>query len=146
MQGVYLPVWTFDVHGEVPYLHKDNITSQFSNSTVSISLDDLLVPASKPLPKSFEIMLFSYNLEEIISYESKYLSNWLAETYQLKLSDVALTARAIAAERTKQTIINDSVYKLSKIQIKSAHLFIDSYKTNFITTLDWKISIERQAI
>ena len=83
MQGVYLPVSTFDVRGEVPYLYEDKFTSKFSNSTVSISFDDLLVPASKPLPKSFDIMLSSYNLEEIISYESKYLSNWVAETYQI---------------------------------------------------------------
>ena len=128
MQGVYLPVWTFDVRGEVPYTHEDQFTSQISNSTVSVSLDDLLVPASKPLPKSFKKMMPFYNIEKIVSYDPKYLSNWLAETYQIKLSDAALTARAIAVEQTKQEIKNDAIYKISKIKIKSAHLFIHSYK------------------
>lgn len=128
LRSVYLPVWTFDVRGEVPYTHEEHGGRQLTNATKSVFFDDLLIPAGKPLPRGFEEMVTTYELDNLEPFHSKYLSNWLAESYQINLSDGAVQARAAAVEQTKQQIINGTIYKPSGLKIKSAYLFIDSYK------------------
>jgi hypothetical protein len=157
--GIYLPVWTFNIGGEVKWTKRDNTellglgfldSPQFRKneflpyskprikrfdskledpSVIKLVLyDDVLVPASKKLVGLMK-QFAEYDLSKLVNFDSRYLADWLAERYQVSLSDASLQAR--------KTVINDiykNAYKftnggiLPKGQLNTAGLVTESYK------------------
>ncbi|KAA3648642.1 MAG: tetratricopeptide repeat protein [Chloroflexi bacterium] len=132
VQGIYLPVWTFDIGGLLNW--KGHTYSGSSHNTLAVSgdkpvfYDDILVPASNPQPPHFDDLLPGYNLKEVIAYDSKYIANWLAETYQIKLSNAALFARQKALALGRRMVKNSMSGSVQDLTVLSTDIHVESFK------------------
>jgi hypothetical protein len=149
--GVYLPVWTFDITGDLPWnclqyksqghssislgfgSEGDNITSQKEwmpvKSNKYVHFDDILIPGSAPTPSGFTKILTGYDCSGIKQFNPSYLSNWLAESYTTKLSDAALDARVATIDRA-EALIKRNIFggPVKDFRLDSSKLIIESYK------------------
>jgi DNA-directed RNA polymerase subunit RPC12/RpoP len=131
LRGVYLPVWTFDVGGELTWrcmVYTGGEEWEAKQGAEPVFFDDLLIPASKPLPEKMRESMRQFDLRGAVPYDPKYLASWLAETYQLKLSDAALDARKLALDIGREQVRRrlSGVYR--DLRIGSSSMAIDSFK------------------
>ena len=116
MQGVYVPYWTFDAdttsayrgeRGTVYYVTKtvtrNGKSQQVREARVRWSpksgrvarfFDDVLVLASKSLPKRYTDGLEPWDLSALVPYSPEYLAGFRAEGYQVELDEGFHEARA----------------------------------------------------
>lgn len=131
--GVYLPVWTFDIGGEIGwqgYEHKNKQKVRHSGIS-GISYDDVLVPATKKLPaKLLQKALAKFDLTQLVAYDPHYLADWPAERYQIALSDAAIQGRkqVVRDIRQRPYQITDEGMYLDEFQIRTSGMLIESFK------------------
>ncbi len=107
--GYYLPYWTFDAYTKTYY---EGRRGDFYNETVLINeggklqrreniqirwrrvsgwverrFDDVVVGASKRLPRKIVDALFPWPFEKTVAYDEKYISGFKGEVYQVGLED-----------------------------------------------------------
>ncbi|HUX96168.1 MAG TPA: hypothetical protein VMV47_10595 [Bacteroidales bacterium] len=113
LTGLYIPYWTYDsdtatdytgekgvdYHATETYTATQNGRSVTKTRTVtrtrwsSVSghvdkiFDDVLAVASKSLPKEYVEKLEPWDLQNLVSFNSSYLSGFKAESYQLDLRE-----------------------------------------------------------
>ena len=117
MDGIYVPYWTFDAdtksrysgaRGTIYYVTetrmRDGKTEQVQvqkirwtpvSGRVARFFDDILVLASKSLPKKYTDALEPWGLSELTPYSPEFLAGFRAEGYQVQLEDGFAEARAI---------------------------------------------------
>ncbi len=117
MQGIYVPYWTFDadtrsayrgergtVYYETRTVIRDGKREQIMvpkirwrsvSGRVARFFDDVLVLASKSLPKRFTDALEPWDLAALEPYRPEYLAGFNAEGYSIPLEDGFQEARAI---------------------------------------------------
>jgi DNA-directed RNA polymerase subunit RPC12/RpoP len=116
MQGIYVPYWTFDADTKSQYTGERG-TVYYENRTVirdgkrqqiqvpkirwqgvrgrvARFFDDVLVLASKSLPKKFTDGLEPWDLSAMEPYSPEYLAGFRAEGYSIELQDGFAEARA----------------------------------------------------
>ncbi len=110
-KGVYLPFWTFDSstntsytgqRGDHYYVSETYTTTENGKSVtktrqvqktrwshasgkISHAFDDVLVPASESLPKKQVRELEPWDLPNLVPFDTKYLSGFITEKYQVNL-------------------------------------------------------------
>src|SRR5690606_21501062 len=116
MQGIYVPYWTFDadtksayrgergtVYYETQTVMRDGrretvkvqkVRSSAKSGRVARFFDDVLVLASRSLPKRFTDALQPWDLSGLAPYAPEYLAGFRAEGYQVQLEDGFTEARA----------------------------------------------------
>ena len=116
MQGIYVPYWTFDADTKSRYqgqrgtVYHENrtVTRDGKRKTIRVSkvrwrpvsgrvarfFDDVLVLASKSLPKRFTDALEPWDLAALEPYRPEYLAGFRAEAYTVELPDGFVEARA----------------------------------------------------
>lgn len=116
MQGIYVPYWTYDadtksrysgergtVYHESKYImrggEREKVTVQKVrwkpvSGRVARFFDDVLVLASKTLPKRYTDALEPWNLADLRPYAPEYLAGFRAEGYQVELEEGFIEARA----------------------------------------------------
>ncbi len=109
MQGIYVPYWTFDADtksqykGERGTVYYESRTVRRNGETrtervqkirwtrksgrVARFFDDVLILASRTLPKRFTDALPPWDLESLEPYSPEYLAGFRAEGYQVSLED-----------------------------------------------------------
>ena len=117
MQGIYLPYWTFDTdtrsayRGErgTVYYETRTVTRNGKRERVRVAkvrwravsgrvarfFDDILVLASRSLPKRFTDGLEPWDLSALEPYNPEYLAGFRAEGYAIELDDGFAEARQI---------------------------------------------------
>ncbi|MEM8776263.1 MAG: TFIIB-type zinc finger domain-containing protein [Pseudomonadota bacterium] len=117
MQGIYVPYWTYDADtksrysGErgIVYYEDKHVIRNGKNERVSVPkvrwtpvsgrvarfFDDVLVLASKTLPKRYTDALEPWDLADLRPYTPEYLAGFRAEGYQIELEDGFIEARAL---------------------------------------------------
>ncbi|TLP57637.1 primosomal protein N' (replication factor Y) - superfamily II helicase [Parasedimentitalea maritima] len=115
MQGIYVPYWTFDAdtksnysgqRGTVYYVTETRMVDGKSEShqvakvrwrpasgRVQRWFDDVLVLASKSLPKRYTEALEPWDLSAMEPYQPQYLAGFRAEAYAVELQDGYTEAR-----------------------------------------------------
>lgn len=116
MHGIYVPYWTFDADTKSRYTGQRG-TDYYINQTVvrngkkqnvrvrktkwrAVSgrvarfFDDVLVLASRSLPKKYTDGLEPWDLSQLEPYNPEYLAGFRAEGYQVELEDGFQEARA----------------------------------------------------
>lgn len=116
MTGIYVPYWTFDAetkssyrgeHGTV-YYENQRVVRNGKSETVRVAkvrwrpasgrvarfFDDVLVLASRSLPKKHTDALEPWDLSELEPYQPEYLAGFRAEAYGVALDDGYHEARA----------------------------------------------------
>lgn len=113
LTGVYLPFWTFDSHTETDYTgergtiyYVDQPVQVVRNNRLVTEMrrvpkirwapvsgrvrrffDDVLIGASKSLPRKIVDSLQPWDLDQLIPYDENYLSGFRSEFYQVELEE-----------------------------------------------------------
>ena len=146
LTGVYLPYWTFDsstvtnytgmrgdiyyVTQRVSYVQNGRTVSRLKRvpkirwtpvrGTVSRFFDDVLVGASRSLPRQLLEQLAPWDLENLMPYDQKYLSGMKSEFYQVELDE--------GFDRAKQ-IMDSVIYQDIAFDIGGDHQRIHRQQT-----------------
>ncbi len=113
IDGIYIPYWTYDadtiseyngqrgdyyyvtvdrnvvVDGEVRRVREQErrVRWSFASGRVERFFDDVLVGASKSIPRSIIDSLSPWDLQNIVKFDEKFLSGFKSQTYQVALDD-----------------------------------------------------------
>ncbi|HEX2971342.1 MAG TPA: hypothetical protein VHP11_03355 [Tepidisphaeraceae bacterium] len=133
VKGVYIPYWTYDCQTESWYHGErgDNYT-EIQHYTVTVngrtehrtrtvtkirwwpvsghvsdSFDDVLILASRSLPRKYTEQLEPWDLQNLLPYQEEYLAGFVAESYQIGLEEGFGLAKVVMDEAIRQTIRRD---------------------------------------
>ncbi len=143
--GIYIPYWTFDAQTSTDYrgrrgddyeetetYYDDEDQEQTRTVTqtswtsvsgnVSRFFDDILVAASNSLPKKYIQALEPWDLENLVPYDTKYLSGFRSESYQDSLE---------AGFEIAKQIMEDAIEDDIRSDIGGDHQEIDSANTAY---------------
>ncbi len=129
--GLYAPAWCFDIGGTL--LVRCEIQTgrrewqDYTDQQV-IQVQNLLISAAKSVPEGWQALVDSYDLSALVPYDERYLANWLAETYQVSMSDASLKARELAYGHKKIEISEHIEYHYRDLNCSSAGMLIESYR------------------
>ena len=144
-RGLYLPLWTFDIGGEIEYTgevyENDDDGSVITllgssrqrpvrkrvSDSYPVLVDDLPIPASRKLSAVFLRLIPTFDLTSVQPYDPRFLADWPAEVYDIPLAEASLDARGQAYAKYK----NDLPRLLPDTRIvhsSSAGMAIDSFK------------------
>lgn len=139
-RGLYLPMWTFDIGGEIDYTaevveYEDD--SPFSsrperkivriNDKYPVMVNDLPLPASRKLSGVFMKLIPSFELSALKPYDPRFLASWLAEVYDIPMADASLDARSqafAAVKRRMPHLLNGQ----NILRSSSAGIMVESFK------------------
>lgn len=129
LAGIYIPYWTYDsktntyYRGERGdnYEETETYTENGETKTRSVTktrwhnvsgtvyrdFDDILVPASKSLPVKYVDKLEPWDLNNLLPYDTKYLSGFKSESYQVDLKSGFSTAKNKMTEVIREDVRRD---------------------------------------
>jgi DNA-directed RNA polymerase subunit RPC12/RpoP len=133
LAGVYVPFWTYDSNtttsyygerGDYYYTTETYTTEEngrtvtrtrevrhtrwtSASGTVGNSFDDILILASKSLPRKYADRLEPWDLDNLVPYADEYLSGFRSESYRVTLPEGFEAAKEVMAPVIETTIRND---------------------------------------
>ena len=126
MQGIYVPFWTYDAdtatqyrgqRGDAYYVtvrgpngksrQERRIRWRRASGRVARAFDDILILASRSLPKRFTDRLAPWDLTGLRSYRPEFLSGFRAEGYQVALDEGFEEAKAVMEAQIREDIRRD---------------------------------------
>ncbi len=128
-RGIYLPVWTFDIMGTIPWggtVYRDKREVQVSGEQIA-SFDDIVIYSTPKLADLLPKIIKDFSLGSGEVYDARYLAGWPAEIYQKNMADASLDARKQAVERVRASIYNE-VPSVGNLRYSTANLSILSFK------------------
>lgn len=128
--GVYFPVWTFDVSGEIPWSCLERVNDEWVPRTGSqvVYEDDWMVAASHTLPVSLTEVVQSFRSQEAVPSDLRYLADWPAETYQIPVSSASLVARWQILDAARTKVEHGRIRRTKDLTLTSTRFTIDSFK------------------
>ncbi|VAW31361.1 hypothetical protein MNBD_CHLOROFLEXI01-177 [hydrothermal vent metagenome] len=128
--GIYLPLWTFDVGGEIRWggqVKKGDNWVQISGNHLAFS-DDLRIPASSKLDKALSKGFASFNLDGLVAYDSRFLADWPAERHTIPLADASLQARKQLLQELRRNPQRLTLENVRNLRLGSLGLVVESFK------------------
>ncbi|PID48763.1 MAG: primosomal protein N' (replication factor Y) - superfamily II helicase [Proteobacteria bacterium] len=133
LTGVYVPYWTYDSQTESYYqglrgtvYYERRVVTQVidgrpqqrvvsvprirwtpASGRVSLFFDDVLVGASRSLPRKILDRLEPWDLRNLVPYKRAYLSGFQSEVYQVDLDEGFQHAQALMEQRIRQAVRED---------------------------------------
>ena len=138
-RGVYLPMWTFDLGGEIDYSgeiveYEHNVfTGERERKVIRVEdkypvmMNDLALPASRKLSQVFMKLLPAFDLSALKEYDPRYLASWLAELYDVPMADASLDARSMAFKKIKKQMPH-LLGNITLTRASSANMLVESFK------------------
>lgn len=136
-RGLYLPIWTFDLTGEIGYRGEIVVSeSRYDervpkviqvNDRYPVFLDDLPIPATRKLARLLARLLPGFDLKALKAYDPRYLVDWPAEVFDVPVSDASLDARSKAYQSVKEELSNARP-DVRLLSTSSAGLRVESFK------------------
>ncbi|MBM3123990.1 MAG: hypothetical protein FJZ87_02835 [Chloroflexi bacterium] len=140
-RGLYLPLWTFDIGGEVDYTAEvaksDEDTTPPLNprypvptsieDKYPVMMDDLPLPASRKTSAVLLKLIPAFDLTSAKPYDPRYLASWPAEIYDVPMAEASLDARSQAYQQTLREM-PDRLSPMHILHTSSASLAVDSFK------------------
>jgi hypothetical protein len=140
-RGLYLPLWTFDIGGEIDYIgemlesdedgsfasRKGQLRVRRVSDSYPVLLNDILVPASLKLSSVFLKLISTFELSSALPYDPRFLADWPAEVYEIPMAEASLDARKQAYTKLREEL----PYRLSPLQVissSSANMTIETFK------------------
>ena len=135
MTGVYVPYWTYDAdtatqyrgqRGDIHYVTvrgrdgkprlEQRIRWRRASGRVTRFFDDILILASRSLPKHFTDRLAPWDLRQLAPYRAEFLSGFRAEGYQVALDEGFEEAKAIMEDQIRADIRRDIGGDMQRIE------------------------------
>ncbi|WP_439137670.1 TFIIB-type zinc finger domain-containing protein [Roseicyclus sp.] len=126
MQGIYVPFWTYDAdtatqyrgqRGDAYYVtvrgpdgksrQERRIRWRRASGRVARAFDDILILASRALPKRFTDRLAPWDLKALRGYRPEFLSGFRAEGYQVALDEGFDEAKTVMEAQIREDIRRD---------------------------------------
>ena len=131
--GIYLPLWTFDIGGVIKWR---GLVKRGDNDWVPINgekvifYDDVLALATHKLPRTLaNKILHSFDLQELIKYDARYLADWPAERYQVALGDAAIQARKqVLTELRRHPLDLTGESYIHDLHTSTSDMIVESFK------------------
>jgi ribosomal protein S27AE len=131
-RGLYLPAWTFDIIGSIPwngtvYRNKQEVPI---SGQKEINFNNVRILGSKNLADLMLKALPEFDLSQATAYDARFLAGWMAEVYDLPMADASLDARQIAVEHVRKMIrqefgqIQNMGYSTSGIMVSGFKLIL----------------------
>jgi hypothetical protein len=144
LRGVYLPLWTFDLGGEIQYTGQvyDNEENMFGGSlreskvkrvsdSYPVQVNDLPIPAARKLSGVFQNLISTFELRAVKPYEAGYLADWPAEVYDIPMAEASLDARAQTLARYKRDLPM-LVAPVQLVSTSSANMVVESFRLTLL--------------
>ena len=154
IEGIYIPYWTYDantsseyrgqrgdyyyvtvdrdvvVNGEVRRVREQERRVRWSRASGRVSrfFDDVLVGASKSIPRSIIDSLNPWDLENIIKFDEKFLSGFKSQTYQVALDDGFKIAKKMMDVVIRDDVRADIGGDLQRIDFLKTYYFDTKFK------------------
>ena len=131
--GVYLPVWVFNVGGEVGWhgeARKQGMIDHPLSGREPVLQSGVLIPASRKLPRGLADVMETFRLDGLIAYDARYLADWPAETYEISVSDASLEARRKSLTQARAEIVNlvEADIVPDSVTLNSIGLAVESFR------------------
>jgi len=148
-RGVYLPLWTFDLGGELDYVGETVDDGQIQlnskmpkmirmHDSYPVQANDIPIPASRKLSAVFLKLIPTFELRGVKPYDPRYLANWPAEVYDISMAEASLDARAQTLSRYKRDLPN-LLTPTQLISTSSAKMTVESFRLNLLPV--WMIEL-----
>jgi hypothetical protein len=147
LRGIYLPLWTFDLGGQIDYTGEETgpyglqleslsqqaneFTHRRSTRSYPVQVNDLPIPASRKLSAVFLKLLSTFNLKAVKPYDPRYLASWPAEVYDISMAEASLDARAQALARYKRDL-PEILAPTRLISVSSANMTVESFRLDLL--------------
>jgi hypothetical protein len=131
LTGFYIPVWTFDMSGEIGWSGMENRGDRRvpASGKHFVWEDDRRVLATNSVAAGIRNAINDFDLDLLLPYEAAYLAAWPAELNQITLAKASLIARKeLLDELRKDSYSLTNGQTISKLRLNSSGLAIDSYK------------------
>jgi predicted RNA-binding Zn-ribbon protein involved in translation (DUF1610 family) len=137
--GIYLPVWSFEVGGEISYSAQiavsegsgsRKIVVKTISDTHPVYATNIPVAATRKLGGVLGNALSGFNLAEAVPYDPRFLSDWMAEVYEISMSDASLDARKKAYDKVRHEveILLDAQGNVENLRPSSSNMSVESFK------------------
>ncbi len=128
--GVYLPVWMFDVGGQVTWscMVEENENWVPLTGSELIYEKDMPVTASHTLIGELTEEIDGLEPEKIVPYDPRYLVDWPTETYQISLTDASLAVRSRILAKMEPRVQAGITQSFKDLHLSTLHMMIESYK------------------
>ncbi len=129
--GMYVPVWTFDIGGELiwrGFQRRGDNWVQVSGSH-HLLRDDVLIPATQKRSKPLGPAIHEFDYDGLVAYDSRFLADWPAERYQLTLAEASLQARkqVVTDIRRHSHQLTDGE-SIKDFSLNTMNMVVESYK------------------
>ena len=132
--GVYLPLWTFDVGGEIRWggqVKKGDNWVPISGNHLAFS-DDVRIPASGKLDGDLVKGFSVFDLDGLVAYDSRYLADWPAERHTIPLADASLQARKQVLQDLRRNPQRLTLEDVRHLKLGSLGLVVESFKLTLL--------------
>lgn len=154
IHGVYIPYWTYDCSTSTDYtgargtyyyvtegyttvvngktVHRTRQVRRTRWTAVSGNVlngfDDILIIASESLPAKYTESLEPWDLENLVNFDTQYLSGFKTETYQIDLPNGFIRAKSRMEPVIRETICRDIGGNEQRIGTMNTHYSDISFK------------------
>jgi uncharacterized CHY-type Zn-finger protein len=130
IQLVYLPVWTFDLGGQVMWNCQVKRDRQWlaENGLEIVYYNDMLVFAALTLPENLHAALSGYDLSKLVGFDRRYLAGIKAQNYQISAGDASLQARKTALEDHKRKILSRLPSQVKNFHVDSTKMIVEAFR------------------
>ena len=130
-QGIYLPVWSFEMAGIVPWrclVQKERNRWEPETGQEIVYHAAVGVPASRRLNAACAAELRAFDLRRTEPFAESYLASWPAETYQVSLGDASLEARRWTYEFEQQSVRGRLLHQVRDLSFNSLQITVESFQ------------------
>jgi ribosomal protein S27AE len=148
-RGVYLPAWTFDIFGSIPWkgtAYRNKVEVPVSGEK-DVNFNDVRILGSKKLANLMVQALPEFDLSSATRYDACFLAGWMADVYDLPMAEASLEARRITVERMREMIhqefghIQNLDYSTSSLMINDFKLVLVPVWVTEVRTKEWKETV-----
>jgi predicted nucleic acid-binding Zn-ribbon protein len=130
--GLYLPMWSFDLSGRVPWKGVRQDRQERAPETVTGTLlvmeKSHLVPASRRLPEVWARSALAYDVKALRPFRMAALADWPAETYQVPMSDAAVIAHAEVFDEVRERSRREIPQGVEDVGFDSSEFAFDGFQ------------------
>jgi tetratricopeptide (TPR) repeat protein len=128
-RGLYLPIWTFDIIGSIPWngmVYRDKQDVPVSGQK-DITSNDVRILGSKKLAELIVETLPEFDLSHATAYDARFLAGWMADVYDLPMAEASLEARQIVVEHMR-AIIHQEIGQVHNLGYSTSGVLVSGFK------------------
>ncbi|KIC02640.1 hypothetical protein OA88_08020 [Flavobacterium sp. JRM] len=110
LSGVYVPHWTYDMQTSTNYalerkqVNGNNTYTQSTSGNLSLSFDDVVVPASGTVDASLLTKAGPWVTKNLVNTNDQYLSDYIVEKYKISLKQGFYVGKRAVDEAIRQKV------------------------------------------